>query len=443
MHSTPGEKEEAIAPPGDPASTEAALPQGAGWFKTFLNFRPIRIFSYREFRLLWLGQASMGMATWMDQVARGWLIYELTNSAVHLGMVRGVQALPILLLAPFAGTAADRYDRKMQVMIAQVVDGSMYAILAVLIMAGLVQPWHVYLTGFVKAVVQTFQHPARASMLADSVPLSHLTNAIGLNSVVFNVSRSTGPALAGILIAAFGTGGSYAVQTAFYVVATASTIPLRIGGRAGADSHGRGRHQTTVLRSIVEGWRYSWANESVRAGLLITLFSSLFIIPFTTVLPVFARDILGVGATGQGLLLTAMGVGALCSAVVIASLGEQLPRGVLMLVGVTLYGLSVVAFSTSRWFNLSMVLMVLVGLFHVSSHALAQTVVQAYSTSEFRGRTMSLFQQGHFVLTTGGMVVGALTSILGAQWAVALMATAGALSIVGISLLQPRTRLIH
>lgn len=384
----------------------------------------------------------MAMATWMDQVARGWLIYELTNSPVQLGLVRGVQAIPILLLSPVAGSTADRYDRKKQVMVAQVLDGLMYAVVAVLIFTGRILPWHVYVTGFGMAIVQTFQHPSRAAMVADAVPSSHLTNAIGLNSVVFNVCRSTGPALAGLLIAVFGTGSSYAVQAAFYLLATLWTVPLRPGTRSSTGSHGHGVREA-FGRSIIEGWKFGWRNENVRTALLITMSASLFIIPFTTLLPVYARDILGVGATGQGLLLTAMGVGALCSAVLIASLGDQLPRGILMLGGVTMYGLSVAAFSASPWFKLSMVLMMIVGLFHVSSHALVQTVIQAYSPSEFRGRTMAIFQQSHFVLTVGSMLVGALASLWGARWALASMSVTGALIIITIYVAMPRARLIR
>ncbi|HEX2278314.1 MAG TPA: MFS transporter, partial [Candidatus Tectomicrobia bacterium] len=118
----------------------------------------------REFRLLWAGQAATAMAMWMDQVVRGWLMYELTNSPVQLGLVHGVQAVPILVLSPIAGSVADRYPRKMQVVVAQVLAGLMYAVLALLIMTGRIRPWHVYATAFGMAIVQTFHQPARAAM---------------------------------------------------------------------------------------------------------------------------------------------------------------------------------------------------------------------------------------------------------------------------------------
>lgn len=432
---------EAEAPSGEAARSVASRQH---WrpLQALLQLRAFETLRHREFRLLWLGQACTGMGTWMDQVTRGWLIYELTNSPVQLGLVRGVQAIPILLLSPLAGSIADRSHRKMQMLVAQVLDGLMYATLALLIITGEIQPWHVYATAFGAAIVQTFQQPARAAMVADAVPSSHLTNAIGLNAVIFNVARTTGPALAGLLIAIFGTASSYAVQAAFYLLATIWTVPLRPTQPSSRSSHGHAP-EASFGRSIIEGWKFSWRNEAVRTSLLIVMFASLFIIPFTTLLPVFARDVLGVGATGQGLLLTAMGVGALCSAAMIASLGDRLPKGILMLGGVTLYGLSVIAFSASPWFKLSVALMTIIGLAHVTSHALVQTVIQTYSPAEIRGRTMAIFHMSQVVLTLGSMLIGALSSLWGARWAVASMGAAGALTIVAIYVALPRARLIR
>jgi MFS family permease len=417
---------------------ESDSARSRGPLRRVRQLRTLEALGHREFRLIWYAQIFTSMATWMDQVARGWLIYELTNSAFQLGLVRGVQAIPILLLSPLAGSAADRYSRKMQVIVAQVVDGVLYAAIAMLIFTGEIQPWHVYVTAFGMSIVWTFQQPSRAAMIADVVPLRQLTNAIGLNSIVFNIARSGGPALAGFLIAVFDTGGSYAAQAFFYLLATVWTIQLRSGQRPFAGSQDNSTHNESFAHSIIEGWKFSWNNEAVRASLLIVTSASLFIIPFMTLLPVFARDILGVGATGQGLLLSAMGIGALCSSVLVASIGDRLPRISFMLGGVTLYGLIVLGFATSPWFNLSVVLMVMVGIVHVTSHALAQTVIQTYSPPEFRGRTMAMFHMTHVVLLAGGIVIGALSSSVGAQWATALMSMVGVLSVIGISLALPR-----
>ena len=377
------------------------------------------------------------MGFWMDQVSRGWLIYELTDSTVQLGLVRGVQAIPILLLSPIAGSAADRYSRKTQILIAQIIDGMMFAALALLIFAGEIQPWHVYVTAFGMAIVQTFQQPARAAIISDVVPTKNLTNAIGLNSIIFNVARSTGPALAGVLIAGFGTGGAYGTQAVFYILATFWTLRLHTAERSLSGTHAGG-HGVSFGRSIIEGWKFSWRNETVRTALLVTMLASLFIVPFTTLLPVFARDILDVGATGQGFLLTAMGIGALGSAVIIATFGDRMPRGLFMLGGVALYGVSVVAFAASPWFHLSMILMVIVGFANVCSHALVQTVIQTYSPPKFRGRAIALFHMGQVVMTVGSMAIGSLAAVSGTEWAVVLMGSAGALSMLAIHILLPQ-----
>ena len=399
----------------------------------------MEVLRQREFRLLWFGHVFASMAFWMDQVTRGWLIYELTNSTVQLGLIRGVQAIPILFLSPIAGSVADRYSRKNQILITQLADGSMFALLALLIFTGAIEPWHVYATAFGMAVAQTFHHPARAAIIADIVPATHLTNAIGLGSMVFNVARSLGPALAGALITVFGSGGAYAAQAGFFILATYWTFRLSDVGRSAASAHGpAGRHES-LRRSIVEGWRFSWQNETVRAALLIATLAALFIVPFTTLLPVFARDILGVGASGQGLLLTAMGIGALGSAVMIAGFGERLARGKIMLGGVALYGVGTAVFGASPWFHFSMLLMIVIGFANVCSHALVQTVLQTFSPPEFRGRTIALFHMSQVVMTVGSMIIGALAALLGAQGSVVLMGSAGALAMLGLHLCLPRT----
>jgi MFS family permease len=368
-------------------------------------------------------------------------MYELTDSPIQLGLVHGVQAIPILVVSPLAGSFADRYPRRQLVVIAQGLAGTLYTSLALLVVTDHIRPWHVYATAAGMAIIQAVHQPARAAMVADAVPSHHLTNAIGLNSVGFNVARSTGPALAGVLIATLGIASSYVVQASCYVLAVVSTLRLRsIPTDATSE---RATCGVSFAQSIVEGWTFSWRNKTVRTGLLITMCASLFIMPFTTLLPVFARDLLGVGATGQGGLLTAMGMGAMVSAVLIASLGNRLPRGLLMLGGVTMYGLSVVAFAASHSFRLSLGLMTIVGLAHVTSWALVQTVIQTYSPSALRGRTMALFHMSEVVVTLGSMLAGTLAALVGARWAAAAMGTAGAVLTVTIAAAAPYARRIR
>lgn len=441
--SSPTTEKQDPAPQSVRQTHNPAVQRSFHLLETLLRLRAFEVLRYREFRLIWFGQVFASMGRWMDQVARGWLIYRLTNSTLQLGLVQGMHAIPFLLLSPIAGSAADRYSRKFLLVGSQVVDGLLFASLALLIITGEIRSWHVYATAFAMAAVQTFQQPSRTAMIADTVPSSHLTNAIGLNAIVFNIARTAGPALAGLLIAMVGTAGSYSVQAVFYLMATIWTLQLPESSASSVDSRGHNTKTASLAQSIVEGWKFSWRNEPVRTALLIAMFASLFVVPFVTLLPVFARDILRVGATGQGLLLTAMGVGALFSSVLIASLGHRLPRGLVMLGGATLYALLVVLFAGSHWFEFSMVLMGILGLCHVTSHALVQTVIQTYSPSEFRGRATSLFHMNQVLQTVGSVAIGALSVPLGARWGVAVMSIAGGLAIVAIYVALPRARLIR
>jgi predicted MFS family arabinose efflux permease len=288
--------------------------------------------------------------------------------------------------------------------------------------------------------MQAIQQPARSAIVTDTVPLEFLTNAIGLTALIFNGSRLLGPALAGALIAMVDTGGAFAVQAACMFIAvvwTAQLAPL---------PHSDGRAMTarreSFAHSIVEGWRFSWHNQTVRAGILTTTIVCTFMFPFITLLPVFARDLLNVGAEGQGLLLAAMGFGALMSAATIALAGHRLTRGRVMIDSSLVYGVALVVFAASWWYPLSIVAMVVTGLCHVHANALVHTVVQSNSPPEYRGRTMALFNMSQMLSTAGSMVIGLLAAVLGSRGAVATMGIAGALGILMLVWLMPRARQI-
>jgi MFS family permease len=400
-------------------------------------------FRYSQFRLLWYGQVGTGMAMWMDQVARGWLMYELTGSALQLGFVTAVRVVPLLLLSPIAGTLADRSGRKAQLIIAQSVNAGLFAAMAGLIVSHRTAPWQVYVLAVGSAIVQVFQGPARQAMTTESVERRDITNAIGLSSIAFNSSRTIGPAAAGILIAVAGTGGAYAAQAGILLLTTVWTVRLRPEPRAPSEPVAHGARRPSLLASTIEGWHFVLHNQTVRSGMVIMMLAGFLAQPFTTLLPIFAKDILGVGSPGQGLLLTSMGVGALLSAVMIASLGDRLPKGVLMASGAAGYGTVLVAFAASRWFPASVLLMVLIGLANVFCNALVQTVVQAHSPPEIRGRVMGVFQQREVLNTAGSMLIGAIAAAWGAPSAVASMGAACALGAIAVYVLIPHVRTIR
>ena len=418
------------------------LTERSGFAGRVLGLPTFRAFVYPEFRLLWYGQVGNGLSQWMDQVARGWLMYELTNSAVQLGGVTAIRAIPLLLLSPIAGAMADRYGRRRQLVIAQGVNTVLYAIMAFLIYTQLVHPWHVYAVAITSGIVQVFQGPARQAMTSESVQPRDITNAVGLSSIAFNGSRTIGPAIAGVIIAVVGTAGSYVVQSILYLLSTVWTVQLDpawdqpvAGGRRG--------NQGSLLASTIEGWSFVRHDQTVRTGMIILMMAGLLAQPFTTLLPIYAKDILQAGSTGQGLLLTFMGFGALGSAVAIASLGDRLPKGYLMTGAAFCYGTLLVLFSTSHWFVASLLLMVFIGLANVCCNALIQTVVQTHSPPEIRGRVMGIFQQRDLFNTAGAMVIGALAAMWGAPWATAAMGGACALGAAAIYIGIPHAREIR
>jgi len=412
----------------------------SSFFSTIRGHRALQALHYREFRLVCGSQVFGSTGTWMDELSRGWLIYQLTDSVVQLGLVRGIQFVPMLLILPFAGTAADRYSRKTLLLVSQTIHGISFAALALLIFGQQVEPWHVYVTAMVAGAMQVIQQPARSSIVTDTVPPELLTNAIGLTSLIFNVARLAGPALAGAIIAISDTGGAFAVQAACLFMAVAWTAQL--SAMPLSDDRAMKARRESFAHSIVEGWKFSWHNQTVRAGILCTTIVCTLMFPFTTLLPVFARDLLGVGVEGQGLLLAAMGFGALASAATIALAGHRLARGRVMIDSSIVYGLALVVFAASPWYPLSIFAMIVAGLCHVHSNALVHTVVQSHSPPAYRGRTMALFNMSQMLSTAGSMLIGLLAVVLGSRGAVATMGIVGALGIVTLVFLMPRARQI-
>lgn len=404
------------------------------------NNRAFKALQYRDFRTLSVCQIFGNLGFWMDELSRGWLIYQITDSMVQLGLARGVQFVPLLLFAPFAGTLADRYSRRSLLMFAQGMSTLIFAALAALIFAGVVQPWHVYVAAVGSGLMQSIQQPARSSLVSDTVPSELLTNAIGVSSLIFNGARLIGPALAGAIIAVTDTGGAYAVQALCLFIAAVWAVKLRPLKRS-AEHHARMLRESYV-ESILKGWRFAWNHKTVRAGILCTTAVSLFMFPFTTLLPVFARDILHVGASGQGMLLAAMGGGAVISSIFITLSGHRWTRGKVMLDASLIYGLLVVGLACSPWYWLALVFMLLAGVCHVHANALVHTVVQSYSTPEYRGRSMALFNMSQMLSTAGSMLAGVLASGIGPRGAVAAMGLAGAAGILLLVMLMPAARQI-
>jgi MFS family permease len=384
------------------------------------RFRTFESLSVRDYRLLWLGQCNNSMGQWMDQVTRGWLIYSLTGSPVQLGLATATRGLPLLLFGIIAGALADRTGRKVQLIVAQVTNCGLNLTLATLVLTGYVEPWHVYVTGFMAGTVQAFQQPARQTLVGDLVGNERLMNALALNSAAVNSSRAIGPSIAGALITVVGIAGSYYVQAVMYALASMWTMQIHVPDRS---SDQAGRPRESFFASIVSGFSYIRETPDIRMLLLLALGPLTFGMSYMSLMPVVAKDILGGGAALQGLLLTSVGIGALSGAFFVASMHRTHGYGLPVVVGASGFSCAVFGLATSQWIPLSLGLGALIGIFNVTYQTQNQTLLQVMTPRHVRGRVMSVFLLDRGFVPLGALLAGFLASEFGGAVAMRIMSS--------------------
>jgi len=384
--------------------------------------------SIRDYRLLWLGQVDTSLGQWMDSITRGYLIYHITSSPLQLGLAAAMRGIPLFLFGIVAGAVADRSGRKAQLIIAQVTNALLNFILATLVLANRVEPWHIYLTGFLVGTVQAFQNPARQTLVSDIAGSKHLINALALNSMALNSSRAIGPAFAGFLIATIGVHGSYYVQAFMFLLATVWTIQMRIPER-GLESVRVA--QESLFKSIQAGFAYVTANRSIRTQLILALGPLTLAMPFTNMMPIFARDVLHGGAQLQGLLLSAFGIGSLLGALVVASIPRRNAYALPAVIGAVVFSIAVFFFGLSQLVWLSLVCAFISGIFMTTYQTQDQALLQLSAPRHIRGRVMSFYLMSRATVPIGTLLAGALANYFGGPVAVRLMS----LSALGLILL--------
>ncbi len=367
----------------------------------------------------------------MDQTSRSWLIYQLTDSPLQLGLVSAIRGAPLLFFGVIAGVVADRYGRKAQLIIAQVVNAILNAVLATLILTGRIEVWHVYVTGFLAGTVQAFQQPARQALINDLVGEKYLMNAVALNSAALNMSRSIGPAICGVIIEAFGVDISYYIQAVMYAFATIWTGQIHLPARAVGYFESVNQ---SMFESAKEGFAYIAKNKTILSLMVLALAPILLGMPYTSLMPVFAIDVLGGDAETQGLLLTMVGIGAVIGALIIASLGRQQGNGRLMISGAAGFGLSLVAFSQSKVLGMAMTFTFLAGLSNSGYTSQNQTMIQMLTPAKLRGRVLGVYFLNRGLMPIGSLLAGALASGLGGPWAVTIMGGSCCLLAIGVAI---------
>ena len=395
----------------------------------------LRALQHRNYRLFFIGQLISFTGTWMQSVALGWLVLRLTDSPALLGLVAAASSLPVLLLSLPAGTVVDRVSKWRLLIATQLVAMLLAVILAVLTLTGTVQVWHVLVLAALLGVVNAFDAPARQAFTVEMVGREDLLNAIALNASIFNAARTVGPAVAGVVVALIGEGPAFALNAISFLFVLAGLLMMRLP----AHTRPAGSWRAGQLR---EGLAYIAGEPRVRALLVQAGAISLFCFVYLPLLPIFARDIFGMGADGLGLLAGASGFGALVAALMLAVLGDRIPRGRLLTATALVYPALMIGFTAMRSLPLAMLFLALAGWAGVTTMALTNTLIQSIVPDALRGRVMSVFTLLLMGLSPmGGLAAGTLAQLVGSVPAVvAASAVVGWLIVGVITLRAPMLR---
>jgi MFS family permease len=374
----------------------------------------LRALRHRNFQLFFSGQLISLIGTWMQSVAQAWLVYRMTNSALLLGSVGFASQIPVFLMAPFGGITADRMNRRRLVIATQISSMILAGILAWLTLSGRVQVWHVFALAATLGVVNAFDIPGRQAFLVDMVGKEDLMNAIALNSSMFNGARVIGPAVAGILVARIGEGWCFAANAISYIAVIIGLLLMRVRSSRRISNH-------SPIEDIVEGFRWVNRTRVIRALLLLIGLVSLVGMPYTVLMPIFADRILHGGARGLGILMGATGVGALFGALTLAAKTGVKGLGRWVAITCASLGISLVCFSFSRSFWLSVALLLPAGYSMMLQMACSNTLIQTMVPDELRGRVMSLYSMMFMGMAPfGAFFGGALAHRIGAPVTVAV-----------------------
>jgi len=379
-------------------------------------FRSLR---HRNFQLFFSGQLISLIGTWMDNIAEAWLVYRLTGSSLLLGAVAFAGQIPVFLMAPIGGMAADRLDRHKIVIATQASSMILAFTLAGLTLSGRVKVWEVVVLASLMGIVNAFDIPARQAFLVEMVGREDLMNAIALNSSMFNGARVIGPSIAGIIVAGVGEGWCFFANAVSYIAVITGLLLMRLGPRR------RVTIDTSPFEHIAEGFRFVSRARPIRALLLLIGLVSFVAVPYSVLMPIFADRILHGGALGLGLLMGAAGVGALLGALTLTLRSGVQGLGRWVGWAAMGFGASLVLFSCSRMFWLSFALLIPVGYGVMLQMACCNTLIQSMVPDHLRGRALAAYTMMFMGMAPLGMLfAGAAAEHVGAPWTVGLGGTA-------------------
>jgi predicted MFS family arabinose efflux permease len=370
----------------------------------------LRALRHRDFRVFFAGQAVALVGSWMQQVAQAWLVLSLTNSPLRLGLVGSLNFLPILLFALVGGAVADRLPKRRLLVLTQSLLFCQTATLALLIVTGRVRYWHICVLALVWGIANTIDLPVRQAFVVELAGRADVTSAVALNSAAFNVARIVGPAAAGLLIARAGVAPAYFINAGAFVVVIVALLTVRARGTP------LPRGGTTIGEEIREGVGYVLHTPRILILLAVLAVISITVFNFSVYVPLFARQVLGLGPEGFGLLMAAVGVGAVGGALTLGAL--QAPSVSLLFTTGFLSCTGLVVMSTIGRFGVAALVLFVLGWISVMVVAGCQAALQLAAPDRLRGRIMSLhtFIYGG-VFPFGAFTVGSISEHWGVSWA--------------------------
>ena len=384
------------------------------WFVTGNSENRLQIifrsFQYRNYRLFFTGQGISLIGTWMQRIAMPWLVYHITGSVLLLGVVGFAGQIPTFLLSPIAGVLTDRLNRYYVLIFSQIVAMLQALALTWLYYSGNIQVWHIVLLSVVMGCFNAFDVPSRQSFVIDLVERKEdLGNAIALNSLMFNGARIIGPSVAGVLLASAGEGICFLANAISYLFVIVSLLMMKVPKRGKAKNHAH------IMKEMEEGFNYAFGFPPIKYIILLLGVVSLMTMSYSVLMPVFAKEVLHGGSHTFGFLMGAAGVGALLGGLYLASKTTILRLGRIVPFSAALAGLGLISLSLSRYFPLSMLMMIITGLGMMLHTASSNTILQTIVDEDKRGRLMSIYTMA--IMGTapfGSLMAGGLAKIIGA-----------------------------
>jgi MFS family permease len=389
---------------------------------------------HRNYRLYWFGQLSSVLAQNMEGIAQSWLVLELTNSPLLLGLTGLAFAIPTITLTLIGGVIADRADRKRIMIFSQLGSASIFFTLATLVIIQWVALWHVMTLAFLSGCIRAFDRPSRMALLPQMVPKEDIPNAVAVGGTIWQLNRLVGPAVAGLLIYLVGIGPTYYFCFSASLSAVCLWLGIHFEHQPAAVSSGG------LLQHMMDGLNFIRKNEIYYTFISMTFFNSVFGMSYLILMPVFARDVLTVGSQGFGFLQSAGGLGALCGVLAVAYFSHSRGKGRQAIDGAIIFGILLIFFALSKSYPLSLILACALGIVSQFYITTINAVLQVNLPDQLRGRVMGIYGLTWELMPVGGLIAGAIAEYAGAPAAVVVGGVFVVVMALAVAMFSPNMR---